>query len=250
VALSEDGKYLAANSGGTFTLVWDLPKAKKKHTFKRVDEVEGDSIAISPDNKTLAVSGWSHAATLFDLTTGKELAKLKDQEKILALAFDKTGETLAIASEDGSTVIWDVKKREKKKTLKGGHEGKIYTMVYSQDGRTVVTSGWDEKIVVWDVEKGKPRLTHVTRKDAPHTLAMVNHLALTPDGERLAFASGPEVYLFDDINAENEPFYPIEDLSLLRKSNVHTLAFSPDGNWFAAGGSKIVRIAKVPEKRK
>jgi WD40 repeat protein len=179
----------------------------------------------------------------------KELAKLEGQKDIVGLAFDKTGETLATAGRDGTTVIWDVKTRKEKTTLKSGPGAMMGGMVYSDDGKTVVTKGPFVPIVVWDVEKEQPRLTYENPKKGVQLLNGVSGLALSPDGKMLVFTTtGGFVRWIPDL----EKGAPIETAEELRvpDSGSYPVAFSPDGKLIAVAANKMVKIGAVPEKKK
>jgi WD40 repeat protein len=247
LAFSPDGKLLIASSG-TRIFVLEVATGKMKHMFK-LEAIGG--IAISPDGKTLALGGEQHAAILLDLENYKELAKLEGQKRIVGLAFDKSGETLSTASRDGTTVIWDVKKREKLKTLDQSKISGIGSMAYSADGKTVVTNGsfkGSGLLRVWDVEKGEPRWTYENPKNGVQLLNGVRSLALSPDGKMLVFITGGGFVRFiADLDKGGE----IETaLELTINDKWRSIAFSPDGKLIAVAGDKIVKIGEVPKKKK
>jgi WD40 repeat protein len=250
LAFSPDGKLLVA-SQGQYVFVLEVATGKTKHMLKFDRDEAPGNIAISPDGKTLALAGKQHAATLIDLENYRELAKLEDQKEIIALAFDKTGESLATASRFGTTVIWDVNKREKLKTLDQSHNSGMGSMAYSQDGNTVVTNGsfkGSGLVRVWDVEKGEPRWTYENPKNGVRLLNGIRSLALSPDGKMLVFITdGGFVRFIADLDKGGE----IETALELRINDKgRSIAFSPDGKLIAVAGEKIVKIGAVPEKKK
>jgi WD40 repeat protein len=209
-------------------------------------------IAISPGGKILAMAGKAHAATLIDLDTLKEVGKLGGQKEIVALAFDKTGETVATASRDGTTIIWDVKKREKLKELDQSHHSGIGTMAYSADGKTVVTTGsfkGNNFLRAWEVDKGEPRWTFENPKTGVQLLNGVRNLALSPDGKMLVFvANGGFVRFISDLDKGAD----VETSSELSMNDAggNLVAFSPDGKMIAVGVGRTVKIGDAPVKKK
>jgi WD40 repeat protein len=71
---------------------------------------------VLPDGKTLAVSGIN--AALYDLTTGKEVARLKGKHGALYLAVSGDGRWLATADDRaGQVSLWDVRRRKRLWTI-------------------------------------------------------------------------------------------------------------------------------------
>jgi WD40 repeat protein len=78
--------------------------------FLYTDKTRG-SVAISPDGKTLALSGPGGTVHLWDVLSGKESTLLKGHSGIVnALAFAPNGKTLASASHDTTALVWDMTK--------------------------------------------------------------------------------------------------------------------------------------------
>jgi WD40 repeat protein len=70
-------------------------------------------LAISPDGKTLACSGYEASGTcpilLVDTTSGKEVRRFSGhRERTTALAFCPDGTTLVSASDDATLIVWDL----------------------------------------------------------------------------------------------------------------------------------------------
>src|SRR5262249_28080358 len=74
------------------------------------DKTRG-SVAISPDGKTLALSGSGGSVHLWDVLSGNELTVFKGHTgAVNALAFAPNGKTLASASHDTTALVWDMTK--------------------------------------------------------------------------------------------------------------------------------------------
>lgn len=68
-----------------------------------------ESLAFTPDGKTLASSGDDHFVTLWDLGTGRERRRLKGHfAYVNALAIAPDGKTMASGSADGTALIWNL----------------------------------------------------------------------------------------------------------------------------------------------
>jgi WD40 repeat protein len=91
----------------------------------------------------------------------------------------------------GDILLWDVEANRLRARLSGHAQG-IGQLAFSRDGHLLVSGGRDRKIILWD-----PRAEVVlgTIGDAG---GMVNALALTPDGRRLAFVAGDDTVRLRD----------------------------------------------------
>ncbi|MED6314403.1 MAG: c-type cytochrome domain-containing protein, partial [Verrucomicrobiota bacterium] len=106
-----------------------------------------NAIAISPDNKTLAVAGGTPGlkgvATLFNLETGKKLHDLiGHRDALYGIAFSPDGNQLATAGYDRIIQLWNSKSGEQLRTLKG-HNGAVYGIAFSPDGSVLTSAGGD-----------------------------------------------------------------------------------------------------------
>jgi WD40 repeat protein len=118
------------------------------------------SVAFSPDGKTLASASGDRSIKLWDVATGKEQATLKGHTgSVRSVAFSSDSKTLASASYDKTVKLWDVATGKERATLKG-HTGMVYSVAFSPDGRMLASAGGSTfgepgELKVWDVATGK-----------------------------------------------------------------------------------------------
>ena len=67
-----------------------------------------NSVAFSPDGKTLASDGGDGTVILWEVSTGKRLRTLTGHIGGIAVAFSPDGKTLASGSWDGTVLLWDL----------------------------------------------------------------------------------------------------------------------------------------------
>ncbi|MYE91820.1 MAG: T9SS type A sorting domain-containing protein, partial [Gemmatimonadetes bacterium] len=162
VAFSPDGKTLA--TVGIETLVWansirgyesrihlwDVNTATRKATFVHRNYI--DSVAFSPDGKTLATGG--NGIHLWDIDTAtrkttfvQDRSDLVSHYALYSVAFSPDGKTLASSSHD-SIYLWDIDAATHKTTL-GTHGRQVHSIAFSPDGKTLASAGDDPRIRLW-----------------------------------------------------------------------------------------------------
>jgi WD40 repeat protein len=196
LAFSPDGRRLAS-VGGLISLhpdeeikIWDT------HTGEEMLSLRGHvgglrSVVYSPDGRRLASSGLDHTVKLWDAVTGQEVLTLRGHtDNVFCLAFSPDGHQLASASVDGTVRIWDATRPEREPTLEHstlvGHIGAVTDVAFHPTaGRSLASAGTDGTVRVWDAISGKQlAILH----GPPSSNGM--KLAYSPDGRRLATASG------------------------------------------------------------
>ena len=121
MAVSPDGKLMAATGFEKVVRVWDLASGKEKVTFRGHTQ-NVFAIAFSADSKFVASGGYDKAIKVWDVATGEERLELKCEDAwFAALAFHPDGKTLFSAAGNNASAIrvWDLTKKAEKATLKG-----------------------------------------------------------------------------------------------------------------------------------
>jgi hypothetical protein len=121
IAFSPDGKTLMG-AARTKLRVWDVTTCK---TIQASDlntgfsDKAGSALTLSPDGKTLAISGKQdekHVIALYDVKTAKRTQTLQGGEGLIwPLSFSPDGNTLAGGSSDETIYLWDFHRRTKSK---------------------------------------------------------------------------------------------------------------------------------------
>jgi WD40 repeat protein len=216
-AFLPDGKQVVTVSPDRTIRVWEFPSGKE---IKRITPPEpdgaafrspgapgaGGQVALSKDGKTIALGG--REIYLCDLTTGKELARLKWVSKsilspgsaVARLAFSPDGEHLASITGEGTIRIWDWAKAKEVRSFGGVNYG-ASQLVYAPGGKSIATRGPSGKqiapgpkgppvlpgpdvVKLWDLATGKEIWS--LRTDAGRGADTL--VAFSRDGKTLALA--------------------------------------------------------------
>lgn len=169
VCLSHDGATFFSGSKGNSVVRWDLSKVDEvssngsitlartsgeESTSKlKMPKIQISCLALSTDNKYLAVGESSHIIHIYCPKTLTQLAKLKDHRgAITALAFRKDSHDLFSASKDRSVNVWSLDEMAKIETLYG-HQSPITDIDALVRERAITSGGNDASIRIWKVDE-------------------------------------------------------------------------------------------------
>jgi WD40 repeat protein/tetratricopeptide (TPR) repeat protein len=266
VAFSSDGRYLAAACAGSLVRLWDARTRQEIHTLKghrgtvncAVFRADGNVLATAGDDKTIR---------LWECATGTLLGTLEGHSKgVTGLAWSPDGGLLVSASADQTIRLWHGTTRQELTALKEkanrvlidplgrylltivSHgpaklwdfkDGEISfakqltdvsaAAAFSPDGRLLATAG-GQVIRLWEVERWGEPITLTGHTETIFCLAFAGNQRLASGS--WAFAGDGEVKLWD-VFARQE----VLSLQGINYRSVHSLAFSPDGNCLAVGGT-------------
>lgn len=185
-----------------------------------------NSVAFSPDGKTLASGSGDNTVKLWDVQTGALKQTLTGHSDLVgSVAFVLDGKMLASGSADNTIRLWDIQTGTAvlKKTLNGHCRG--CKDAVSLDGKMLASASDDNVVKVWNVQTGALKRTLAAHSDT------VFSIAFSPDGKTLASGSGDKTIKLWDMQTG------ALKQTLTGHSNwVYYVAFSPDGKTLASGG--------------
>ncbi|KAF8557228.1 WD40 repeat-like protein [Imleria badia] len=100
LAVSKDGKWIAAGSAWGDVIVWDTKTQEKALSLK--DDYSVLGVDFSPDSTRLVVA---RTATVWDIATCKPLFTLRHKHGVIAAKYSPQGDRIATASQDSLRVF-------------------------------------------------------------------------------------------------------------------------------------------------
>lgn len=200
-----------------------------------------ESIQVSPDGQTLALTTFCAPLELWERQTGRRLLTLRPggfDNDVLSVAFSPDGNTLAAAGYDKTVTLWDVKTGALRRTLVG-HTETVNVVALAPNGHTVASGANDKIVRLWDARTGR------LLRALPPLPYQVHGLAFSPNSETVSASdragnvrrwSVPAGQPLGDIAAS-----PANDVSA--RGMFYPVAFSPDGAQAARGdGDGKIRL--------
>src|SRR5215510_825851 len=186
----------------------------------RINERHGcsvQSVAFSPDGKTLASTHNDSTIQLWDLKTGRLIRSFVGHTgHVPAIVFSPDGKTIAAGSHDQTVKLWDVSSGRLIRSFEG-HKSFVHSVAFSPDGKTIASGSYDHTLKLWDVSSGRNRALE------GHT-EWVQSVAFSPDGKMLASGSTDKTVKLWEVSSGSL----INSFGNHDSSLYGSVAFSPD----------------------
>ncbi|HYH67742.1 MAG TPA: hypothetical protein VD866_23800 [Urbifossiella sp.] len=212
LAFSPDGARLFAATGSKdragAVVAWDVAGRKRLWSVPRA--AGPASLSVAPDGAVVAATDGRPAVRLLAAATGTAAGEIGPHAPVVRAAAFLPGTGLLATAADGDVLVWDVKARAVRGTLKG-HPKEVRGLVPSPTGKWLVSSG-DDTARVWDV---------AAAAEVPGVLRQqrgIGHYAI-------AFL-GPDTM----VSADNSSTRAVRELP----AGTASVRFSPNGGYDAA----------------
>jgi WD40 repeat protein/serine/threonine protein kinase len=235
------------------------------------------SVAVSPEGKHFLAGGNDNVIHLYDIDTGKELARLAGHDDKCSGVFSPDGKRVLTYGPDKTLRLWDVDGGKLLHKLEGHTDA--CSGVFAPDGKQVLSFSADKTLRLWDsatgkqvrlfegptdevafatflpggekiVAWGKDRTVRVWEAATGNALNQFDlgerigdwpNVALTPDGRRLLTADDNGTVYVLDLKTGKE-IHRFENAVKARG-----FSFSPDGRYAAAGSFRAgVYLWRLP----
>jgi eukaryotic-like serine/threonine-protein kinase len=247
LALSPDGRTLAAGSPDGSVHVWDRTTGRQARRLFVSSQAQSyaagveiaralgptirpeypeavRALAFSSDGRLLAMVGSRGALTVCDLTNGAEVQRLTlDPARLLWVAFSPGGDL--VVPRAGRVRFLDPRTGNERASLGDEEEPPALLAAFGHRGDLLAVAHQGRFIRLWDLGQGKPAGELFGHLDE------ISTLAFAPDDRTLASGSHDHSVKLWSVPAAAE----VASLEA-HQGKIHCLAFSPDGTTLATGG--------------
>ena len=180
------------------------------------------SCAFSPDGSRFASASWDCTARIYNTFTGKQIHSLLHKEAVEYCCFSPDGHYLATCS-GVKVYLWNPLNGQFIHFL-GDHSGRITSCAFSPDGKYLVSASWDQTLRIYQVETGQ--IFYILEGHS----GWIHDCAYSRDGRFLVTASQDKT-----LRVWDSTYSSIKRTEI--SSRFSTCKFSPDGRYFATGGT-------------
>jgi WD40 repeat protein len=242
VKISPDGRMAASAASDSIIILYSLPG------FQKIRELNGHNGSVttldfSSDSRRLVSGGRDHAVILWDLGSGKQIARNNTSftQGIYQVRFNPANSMIGVVSwerlKDRPPHIFGIVK-----LLDGGSVNELKRIeldnhpaagiVFTPDGQDMIISTWGEVTYSYNVSSGN--LNWKYDLSDPSDYNAFHSIGINPAGDRLALGSTDRSVHILNVN-DGKLVHKIEPW-VGHSKIIKAVSFSPYGNWLATAG--------------
>lgn len=233
------------NSNATMPLVFEKANHHLGSLYCLDWSTSGKLIASGSNDKIIKIivvpdlTSWSNKSNILEMSMEGHKGTIR------SLVFDPLGDYSLYSGGtiDNSIFIWDTEKGISKSQLIG-HSSDIHAIKWSNDYKLLGSSGKDKSILFWDVKSSQCIKTiKASNYDDINDISIHSGISNTI----VAAAHNAGIVTLWDYNKSSL----IKEIAFENKSEMRSIAFSPDGKYLAIGGfNKKITIIDMNDQFK
>lgn len=233
VAISRDGRHVAAGLQDNTVQIWDLQSKSLRHQLKG-HRYWVNAVAFSPDGVYVASGSADKTIKVWNAIEGTCEETLEGHlSAVAAVAFADDGARLASGGWDKSVCLWDVTKGSLITTLVG-HSDWVHAVAWAPGGRQLASASSDHSVRIWNLSTG-----FVDQVLVGH-LQTVTSVSFASNGVHVASGSLDRTVRVWNVQEGSLASKFIQDHD---DGTIHSIAFAPDSDKLAiAGFDKTIKI--------
>lgn len=246
VAVSPDGAMIASGSADSTIRLWSTDGKEIGRLSGHHGQVS--TLDFSSDGTLLASGSTDKSVKVWDVKSRKEIRTLTDglSQGVYCVKFHPDGKKIGTASWDftrapfrvyGFAAIHDLETGKRLNRFEGTAHP-LSSIDFSSDGKKLLTGDWGMLLQILDVDSGR-QLVKIDIDDRDDYRA-IQSVAFSPDESRFC-AVGKDNRIRAYSTSSGELLRTIESWEGHIK-DVNTVAYSPDGKYFATGSADLAII--------
>ena len=183
-----------------------------------------NSVAFSPDGKYVASGSADSTARVWEVATGREVARIKHDRDVNSVAFSRDGNLVVSGSSDGTARVWET--TTGKEIARITHTKPVIIATFSPNGQYIVSGSEDGTAYTSEARTGE-EISRVTYNGS------VVSLAISPDGKYVVSGISDSTVRVWELATGNEI------AKMVHENGVSFVAFSPNGKYVVSSGCDI-----------
>ena len=150
--LQKISKHLISAGGDGFVCIWNIDDLSLLHKIKVADK-SCRVIAVSPDEKTIAIGSSDSAISIFETENFELIHKIEaHKNSVFALSYSPDGINLVSSGRDAMLKVFDIANQYAIVMDIPSHTAQVKCISYNNSGKLLATSSMDKTIKIWNAQ--------------------------------------------------------------------------------------------------